>query len=153
MKNRKNTNRRMVTDGIIGLLEVGFLIAAWVWVFLNPDDIFIRGNADLATLIVLITLWGMTLTSKIRQLRNNNEELKEICQRIQSSLLAENTELRKQHLADQQQILMLDTERKSLYLRNCQLENDWRQLENLVKQHEQSASVYEAETELPKTMI
>ena len=135
MKNRKNTNRRMVADGIVVLLEVGFLIASWVWVFLNPDDTFIRGNAYLATLIVLITLWAMTLGSEIRQLRIVNEGLVEISQKIQSSLLAENTELHKQHFSDQEKILLLDTERKSLYLRNCQLENGWRQLEDVVKQH------------------
>lgn len=135
MKNRKNTNRRMVTDGIIVLLEVGFLIASWVLVFVSPDDIFIRASAYLATLIVLITLWSMTLTSEIRQLRNNNEELREICRSIQSRLLDENAELHKQHLADQQKILMQDTEIKSLYLRNCQLEASWKQLEDLMKQH------------------
>ena len=135
MKNRKNTKRRLVADGIVVLLEVGFLIVSWVWVFLNPDDTFIRGNAYLATLIVLITLWGMTLGSEIRQLSIVNEGLMEISQNIQSSLLAENAELHKQHLADQEKILLLDTARKSLYLRNCQLENSWRQLEDLVKQH------------------
>ncbi|MBQ9166922.1 MAG: hypothetical protein IJX67_00745 [Oscillospiraceae bacterium] len=135
MDNRKTTKRRLVADGIVALFEVGFLIVSWVLVFVSPDDIFIRVSAYLATLIVMITLWSMTLTSEIRQLRNNNEELREICQRIQSRLLDENAELHKQHLADQQQILMLDTERKSLYLRNCQLETSWKQLEDLMKQH------------------
>lgn len=135
MDNRKTTKRRLVADGLVALLEVGCLIASWVWVLLNPDDLFITASAYLATLIVLITLCSMTLTSEIRQLRNNNEELKEICQHIQSPLLHENAVLRKQHLADQQTILMQDTEIKSLYLRNCQLEASWKQLEDLVKQH------------------
>lgn len=107
MDNRKTTKRRMVADGIVVLLEVGFLIASWVWVFLSPDDIFIRASAYLATLIVLITLWGMTLGSEIRQLRIISEGLIEISQNIQSSLLGENAELRKR-LQDAHQRLEFD---------------------------------------------
>lgn len=130
---------------ILLLLEIGFAIASWVWVFLNPDNIFIRGTANLTTVITLITLWGMTLSRKIRQLRENNKELEEISRSIRSRLMDENAELHKQHLADQQKILMQDAELKSLhlnnrqlYLNNRQLEDAWKQLEDLMKQHRQN---------------
>ena len=147
MKNRKNPNRRMVADGIVALLEVGFLIASWVWVFLNPDDTFIRGNAYLATLIVLITLLGMTLGSKIRRLREDSEDLRDTIQSIQTNmnttneslntlsvLLADTVSLQRQGVENQQKFNELMLEDIELTAENIILRLQTQKFEAALKQ-------------------
>lgn len=102
---------------------------------LNPDSI----NANLTILIALVVLFGMTLSEQLSKLRNDIENLKEISQCIQSRLLNENAELLEQHLTDQQKILMQDAELKRLQLKNYQLEDAWKQLEDIVTQHSQNS--------------
>ena len=114
MEKHKTTYRRIVADGIVALLEIGFLIVSWVLVFRNPEDIFIKASAYFATLIVLITLWAMTLSSKIRRLQEDSEALRDTIQSIQassnttnealntlSSLLADTVSLQRQGVEDQ----------------------------------------------------
>lgn len=148
MKNHKNTNRRMVADGIVALLEIGFLIASWVWVFLNPEDILIKATAYFATLIVLITLWAMTLSSKIRRLREDSEALRGAIQSIQTNLnttneslntlsvlLADTVSLQRQGVENQRKFNELMLEDIELTAENIILRLQTQKFEAVLKKH------------------